>query len=44
MEREAVLFGRKEMRGAHRDGDRERRLVDSLGGDPPGRRWSSFPG
>ena len=36
MEREAVLFGRKEMRGAHRDGDRERRLVDSLGGDPPG--------
>lgn len=31
MGREAVLFGRKEMRGAHRDGDRERRLVGSHG-------------
>ena len=30
MGREAVLFGRKEMRGARRDGDRERRLVDSF--------------
>ena len=34
MGREAVLFGRKEMRGARRDGDREK--AGGFTRDPPG--------